>query len=306
MYTVGAALIYALIDPRNGATRYIGKSTSGMRRPREHAYYARHGSPQYCERWVRQLQSLGLVYEIVVLEEVGGMDRLGMREKWWIAFARAWGCSLTNLTDGGGGMSGYVPTMEARARIGAANRVHGIGRKQSAETVARRVAKLRVHTCSAAMREKIRQANKGRTLTAEHRAKLSAAASNRTPEVRARMGLAQRGKRLTPEHRAKIAVAGVGRRPTPETRKKLSAWQRGVAKSIEHRAKIAISLSGKRASIETRAKLSAIRRGHKVSDETRAKLSATLCGRVVPPEQRDRSWVMRRAVACLKSWGCAL
>ena len=31
-------LIYGLVDPRDGQLRYVGKSTSGLRRPRSHWY----------------------------------------------------------------------------------------------------------------------------------------------------------------------------------------------------------------------------------------------------------------------------
>lgn len=115
-------LIYALTDPRDGSVRYIGKSSHGMERPRSHKNLAQRtdGKCQlnHCYNWVRQLLQLGLMYDVVVLEESPTGDGLSTREIWWIAFAREWGCRLTNLTNGGEGLSGYVWSDEQRMRLG--------------------------------------------------------------------------------------------------------------------------------------------------------------------------------------------
>lgn len=109
-------VVYALLDPRTRAVRYVGKSSSGMRRPRRHAVEARGGGKTHCDRWVRQLQASGFEYGIIILEDSGAGADLSARERWWIAFARAWGCALTNLTDGGEGKLGWVPSADTRAR----------------------------------------------------------------------------------------------------------------------------------------------------------------------------------------------
>ena len=61
-------LVYALIDPRTGAVRYIGKSSTGMRRPRQHINKCYLAGDDYKARWIRQLLSLGLTYEIAILD----------------------------------------------------------------------------------------------------------------------------------------------------------------------------------------------------------------------------------------------
>jgi len=122
-------IIYALIDPRYNTVRYIGKSSRGLDRPYEHAKLAATRDPRYdlkyCYRWVRSLQRLGLEYEVIVLEEVDCSDWLNVHEKWWIAFARAWDCRLTNLTDGGEGMLGYRHTQATRTKMSASAIVIG-------------------------------------------------------------------------------------------------------------------------------------------------------------------------------------
>jgi hypothetical protein len=45
---------------------------------------------------------LGLTYEIVTLEVVADAPELAKAERWWIAFGRACGWPLTNITDGRG------------------------------------------------------------------------------------------------------------------------------------------------------------------------------------------------------------
>jgi hypothetical protein len=93
-------LIYGLIDPRTRLIRYVGLSSRGMRRPKEHRL--RSCPDTYCRRWIRQLHALGLDYEVAVLEVLASAVQLDEAERWWIAFGRACGWPLTNVTDGGG------------------------------------------------------------------------------------------------------------------------------------------------------------------------------------------------------------
>lgn len=90
--------IYGLVDPRDLLIHYVGLSSRGMRRPREH----RHSSNLGCGKWVKQLQAAGLDYEIVVLEELPDDSAIGVTERWWIAYGKACGWPLENLNAGGG------------------------------------------------------------------------------------------------------------------------------------------------------------------------------------------------------------
>lgn len=98
--TTSSNLIYGLIDPRTLLIRYIGLSSNGMKRPRNH----RNPScpDTYCRRWVKSLQREGLTYQIVVLEMPTRVADLPEAERWWIAYGRACDWPLTNLTEGGG------------------------------------------------------------------------------------------------------------------------------------------------------------------------------------------------------------
>lgn len=109
-------LIYGLIDPVSHLVRYVGKSSNGMGRARAH----RNGSGKtYKDNWVRGLRSRGMTQEECILEVVS-KDSLDDAEIWWIAFGRACGWPLTNLTKGGGGISGYAHTAATRAAMAEA------------------------------------------------------------------------------------------------------------------------------------------------------------------------------------------
>lgn len=92
-------LVYGLRDPRTGEIRYIGKSSNGLVRPRQHASAARKGERGHKANWIRLLQEHGLSYEIVVLEETS-KESLNERETWWISQYRG-SSRLTNISDGG-------------------------------------------------------------------------------------------------------------------------------------------------------------------------------------------------------------
>jgi len=155
-------LVYVLVDPRTGAPRYVGRSSSGLRRPRRHIH---DSELRACEgthkaRWIRQLKRLGLRYSIDVIYASDVDIALSEAEVFWIAELRRRGFDLTNSTDGGEGQRGHVFSLEHRKKISEAKR----GVRFTPEH-----------------RAKISAANKNRS--SETRAKLSAAARNRSPET---------------------------------------------------------------------------------------------------------------------------
>lgn len=102
-------------------------------------------------------------------------------------------------------------------------------------------------------------------------------------ETRAKLSAALKGREVSNEHRAKIGAANKGKLRSDETRAKLSAALRGRVFSKEHRENIGAGAKGnkhflgKKHSDEMRAKMSSAKKGKKrgpLSDETRAKMSA--------------------------------
>lgn len=76
-------------------------------------------------------------------------------EKFLIWCFRDMGCNLVNMTDGGEGQSGWIPSQETRQRISAANK----GRRNSPEAAAAQAEKLRGRKQTA---EQIEAARMGR------------------------------------------------------------------------------------------------------------------------------------------------
>lgn len=113
----GRFIIYALVDPRDGAWRYIGKSSFGLKRPKEHLRDALAGEQGWKANWIRKLIRFGLTYSIEVVEELASESELSDAEMEWIAAAHRTGCNLTNRTDGGDGASGFKHSPSTRQRL---------------------------------------------------------------------------------------------------------------------------------------------------------------------------------------------
>ena len=107
---------------------------------------------------------------------------------------------------------------------------------------------------SPSARQRISEANSGRPLTEEHKAKIAEAARNMSDETKAKIAEASRNR--SPETRAKLSAAGKARRLTPE-----------------HRAKIAEA--ARNASPEVKLRKVANKKGKPLSEETKAKISET-------------------------------
>ena len=116
-------IVYGLIDPRSKLIRYVGKSATGLLRMRHHRKPSAANARTYCARWIKKLRQAGHTFEVVVLEFLESATRLNELERYWIAFGRACGWPLTNLTDGGDGASvGHVVTTEQRENLAKLSR----------------------------------------------------------------------------------------------------------------------------------------------------------------------------------------
>lgn len=178
-----ANVIYGLVDPRTLLVRYVGLSTQGARRAIQHRHTRKS---THRENWIRSLHRAGLDFVFVILEEVDTAFRLPAAERFWIAYGRACGWPLTNITDGG---DRPATTPETRAKIGAANRgripsretrakmrAAKLGTKQTPEWKAKRAAALRGKPKSEQHRRNLSQARTGRAIgpmSAKHRARIA-------------------------------------------------------------------------------------------------------------------------------------
>lgn len=238
-------------------------------RPEMVALHGPHGHPFYCGKTVTspnhrlavhrcearrnpnnphsaRIAQGGEYLTMRIIEVVPVEDDWCARERFWIATIRLLFPGGTNVTVGGQGSPGYIPTAETREK----HRAFHTGRKASPETCARLSAAL-----------------KGRVRTPEHCAKISAGklGKKHTAEANAKKSLATRGLKKSPEHSAKIAASLRGVKHTPERCAKISANRKGLGcgpRSPEYCAKVRankkVYWATDRAA-ETRAKMSAAR-----------------------------------------------
>lgn len=193
-------LVYALTDPRTNTVRYVGKSSTGLRRPKTHGSRAlEDGNYTHVANWIRSLKKLGMEYGIEVLEEVADGNAAIEAEKFWISYWRFVGADLTNLTDGGDGLPGWRPSAETRQKM----RVASTGRFHDAET-----------------RQRISETKRGEK-------KPYMVTRNQRADIRHKVSVALLGHSTSEETRSKIGDANRGNHPSDEARKKMSLSHMG-------------------------------------------------------------------------------
>ncbi len=226
-------VVYLLMDPETLDVRYVGQSSNGMSRARKPH---RHG---YCGYWVASLEKRNLRPVVRLLQEWETISaaELDAAEAYWISYFKEAGCRITNLTSGGEGSLGWVPSAETRRKISEANR----GWKASPEQ--RERARLgclgnpsrRGQKRSAQEIEKQKQTIATQkqlgtrpVRTEETRRKMSEAAMGRpvTAEARAKISAAKRGKKRPAHLVAALAESNRGRIQTEATREKRSESMR--------------------------------------------------------------------------------
>ena len=206
-----------------GRPFYIGKGQGN--RIKTHFYKTARGSKSAVCLAIREIIKRGGKVTAVIVFRTSDESQAFAWEQYRIAeIGRP---NLVNKTDGGEGLSGHYFTATHRAKIGAAHK----GMKHTLEARAKMSAHSRGQEISSETRLKISRAlhgrvpwNKGKQLTDEYKAKISAALTGlrRTKETKAKMAAAQIGHTLGPTGRAKIARANKGRRLSPEARAKMS------------------------------------------------------------------------------------
>lgn len=107
-------------------------------------------------------------------------------------------------------------------------------------------------------------------------------------ETKAKLSAANKGKLMSDEAKAKMSKAKKGM--SDETRAKMSEAKKGNKLSPEHKAKLSAALKGRRSPTE----------GKPRSDETRAKQSAALKGKPLSPETKELRRLNREKKKCLK------
>lgn len=264
-------IVYGLIDPRTLMIRYVGKSSSGLWRPKQHIKKAGKTTGPYCANWLVDLVREGICYEIVVLQEPS-REELNDCERWWIAYGRASGWPLTNLTDGGEGALGRVIDDEHRAIMSKHAKAMWEDEEMRASLVA--LAKERMN------RPDVVESNRARGI-----------ARTSSPEVRAELSARATLQFSTPEAREQLVLRGLRQAREPEMIARMCGPS-NPAKSPEARTKISTAARDRLADLDNRARLVALQS----TPEARKAASEKAKTRLADPDNREaqKQRVLRR------------
>ncbi len=169
MSASATTFIYALLDPRTKAIRYVGKADDPQKRLGDHLRQCKCGE-SYRAHWLRQLLRNGLKPLLEVVDEVAQAEWAAV-ECAYVTFYKEQGCELVNATPGGDGtgagelhpLFGRPRPPEVRAKLSAANK----GKRAGPFSVERRAnmsaaLKGKSYPAKRACLQKLHAANRGR------------------------------------------------------------------------------------------------------------------------------------------------
>jgi predicted GIY-YIG superfamily endonuclease len=263
--------IYALSDPRTNEIRYIGKSNDPQHRLKVHIRGSK-ALKTHKDRWINQLTLCDLEPILDIIEEVS-IDEWQEREPYWIEYFRSQGAPLTNEAPGGMGIKSHTPEMRAKMS-----------------------AKVREAYATTDLAKRLSEANKGKRLSDETKAKMSATTKGRkrppfSDEWKENIRIGMKNVTPSPEARAKISKANKGRIKSPEECANISKAKKGVKRkpfTEEARRNMANASRGRKQSAESIAKSVASRKGRVVSEEARRNIGNASRGRIPSAEARAK------------------
>lgn len=217
--------IYALICPRIGQVRYVGKTNDIKERFLAHLCGYKSDDSHAKKNWIKKLLKENLLPVLSILEYCNEANWIE-KEKYWIKTLRAKNYPLLNIASGGQTISywlGKSRSEETKKKISEAKR--GVPSPK-------RGIKMSKESC-----EKMRQAQLGKKLSKEHKEKISASLMGKnTGPKRYKLSenhkkiisLANKGKILSQETKAKISKGNKGKKRTAEQIARLSKAHKGL------------------------------------------------------------------------------
>jgi hypothetical protein len=255
---------------------YVGKGKGS--RWRKHLTEKRIRNP-YKNNTIKKIQAADME-PVIELMWRGGDEKyaLGLEVELIRMYGRKCdGGTLTNLTRGGEGTSGFTVSEDTRHKISVAV----TGRKHTAESLLNMSKAQKGRVVSEEHRLNMSKSRKGYVHLEETKLKISKALKGRvvseeerlkhmghvvSKETGHKISLAKMGHSVSEESRRKTALANTGRKHSEETKLKMSLSGR-----LEQQRRIA---NGYIASEETRRKIGLAGTGRKHSEDTRAKMRA--------------------------------
>ncbi len=204
--------IYFLGDPVLHEFRYVGQTSQDPEiRLRKHLSDSKQAkfSGLYVYRWINSLFRQGLQPQLSVIMEIETKEEANILEKYWIKKLREIGCPLTNLTDGGEGMVGYVTSEETRKKQSEARKGKPAWNKGLKGA---QVAWNKGIPMSEEMKKRISESEKGKIIPEEARKKMSKAG---------------KGRIFSEEHKRKISTALIGKPLSDERKRNISNALKG-------------------------------------------------------------------------------
>jgi hypothetical protein len=271
-YTTARYLVYCLIDPFTSEVRYVGKSSRGVLRIREHFGIKGRNACGYAKMWLRKLHSQNAKPIVLILNESGSEKDVLENEIRVIKLFRESGFDLLNITDGGEGTSGRILSVDQRMKISR---------------------KLMGHPSSDKVRAAVSMANKGRKMLPHVKAALIAANKGRKPsaETVKKMHDALRAKPISPDTRKKMSAGMRARWNDPHYRAKTSTAHTGYKMPEDQKKKIAEAVTRHYFDLTGKTKQQRIREYRrrpdvKMSQMMRMRIRRALkkAGERVPPE----------------------
>lgn len=222
--------IYVLLDPRTQEVRYVGKTVHALHeRLANHVRAAQRGAKLYSSNWIKGLLDAGVTPAIEEIEVAG--ENWAEREKYWIDhYRKAIPGRLTNLADGGQGLSGVKHSAKFRRLIAAQSK------KRWADPAYRErlLKKLRSDGVNERRKAAVAKAMKNPEAKARHRAATSRALCN--PEVQARHRLSLAATMSDPKVRAKYLATLERCRTDPDIRARHRAFSKRAQSNPQLRA----------------------------------------------------------------------
>lgn len=150
-------VVYGLVDPNTNQLRYVGKSCSGLNRPKRHSRPSELKDNLYKCNWIKSLLRSNQKPSIIIIQELSDKCILYDAEQFWIKYFRLLGCPLTNLNDGGPGNTGLKMSDNQKNKLSKIN----LGKSHPG------------HKLTPSQLQKLIAANRGRRTTESTKRKLS-------------------------------------------------------------------------------------------------------------------------------------
>ena len=174
--------IYTLSDPESNAIRYVGKTINIDKRLSQHIAESKK-SKNHKASWIKSLINKNITPKIEVIDEIDS-EEWEWLEIYWIAQIKAWGFDLVNSTEGGG-----KTIFNYNARLNM--RLGQLGKKQSLETIEKRVKKITGLKRS----EKFKKETGLRRLGSSH-----------SEQTKLKMSIKKSGRVISKEQKEKVSI----------------------------------------------------------------------------------------------------